>query len=228
MTTTTTTFLNVLEGLSADEIDRFVGLCEQTTHAEGEAIFTEGDEGNDVYIVRKGRVRISKAISLDVARTLTVLGKGGIFGELAIVGDGARSASAIAEVETTVLALSGDSFEKLTEEAPTLGLKIMGRFAAMLADRLRATTDLLRDTVQWGLEVSGAAGLDLQRLTHAQSRLAVTLVNGAVLNGRLIAAEKNDAGLLLTISGDDDELDLIPYHAVVSIRLAKSLLGGEE
>jgi CRP/FNR family transcriptional regulator, cyclic AMP receptor protein len=226
--TVTSTFINVLEGLSTDEVDRFVALCEQSKHLAGEPIFTEGDEGDDVYIVRSGRVRIAKAISLDVDRTLTVLGKGGIFGELAIVGEGVRSASAIAEEDTTVLALSKASFVKLTEEAPALGLKIMGRFAAMLAERLRVTTDLLRDTVQWGLEVSGAAGLDLERLTHAQAGLTVTLVSGDVVSGRLLAAEKNDAGILLTISGDDDQLSLVPYHAVVSICTAKALLGGEE
>lgn len=226
--TTASTSVNVLSGLSREEIDRFVNSCQQTTHAPGEAIFSEGDEGDDVYIVRTGRVRISKAISLDVDRTLTVLGEGGVFGELAIVGAGVRSASAVAEEPTTVLALSKQSFLVLTEEAPALGLKIMGRLAAMLADRLRVTTDLLRDTVQWGLEVSGAAGLDLQRLSQAQSRLTFTLSNGDVIVGRLLTSEKNDAGILLTISADDDELNLVPYHAVVSIRLSKAVLGGEE
>jgi CRP/FNR family transcriptional regulator, cyclic AMP receptor protein len=227
--TASSTAVNVLGGLSDDEINTFVASCVLTEHQSGESIFSEGDGGDDLFIVKTGKVRISKAISLDVDRTLTVLGEGGVFGELAIVGQGSRSASAVAVEHTTVLALSKASFVKLTEDAPALGLKIMGRFAAMLADRLRVTTDLLRDTVQWGLEVSGAAGLDLHRLSQAQSRLSMTLVNGDRIAGRLLKAEKNDAGILLTMSGTDDQLHLVPYHSVVAIRVGKAILeAGDE
>ncbi len=225
--TANSTQINVLKGLSDDEISTFVDSCTLTEHQPGDSIFSEGDSGDDLFIVKTGKVRISKAISLDVDRTLTVLGEGGVFGELAIVGEGQRSASAVALEPTAVLALTKASFVKLTEDAPTLGLKIMGRFAAMLADRLRVTTDLLRDTVQWGLEVSGAAGLDLHRVSQAQSGLSVALVNGDRITGRLLKAEKNDAGILLTISGNDDQVHLVPYHAVVAIQLGKEILDAE-
>lgn len=222
--TASSTSINVLEGLSEDEVARLVESCEQSTHEEGQAIFSEGDEGDDLYIVQSGKVRISKAISLEVDRTLTVLGTGGVFGELAIVGEGARSATAMALEKTQVLALSKQSFLRLTEEAPVLGLKVMGRFAAMLAERLRVTTDLLRETVQWGLEVSGAAALDMHRLMQAQAPLVISLSNGSTIAGRLLAAEKNDSGLLLTLSSTGGSLHLVPYHAVVSIALSRDLL----
>ena len=54
-----------------------------------------GEEGDDLYIVISGRIRVAKAISLDVDRTLATLGPGAVFGELAMVGEGTRSASAI-------------------------------------------------------------------------------------------------------------------------------------
>jgi CRP-like cAMP-binding protein len=220
--------VNVLEGLSEAEIERLVGACEQTTHAGGEVIFSEGDEGDVLYLVRSGEVRIAKAISLDVDRTLAVLGEGGVFGELVIIGEGVRSATARAVGETTVLAMSRDSFTTLTEEAPALGMKVMGRMAAMLANRLRVTTDLLRDTVQWGLQLSGAAALDLHHIAATQTQLAVDLSHGVTLEGRLLAAEKTDAGLMLTFSGGDGDLHLVPYHAVVRIRLPKDVLGDSE
>lgn len=221
------TQINVLEGLSDEEIARLVAICRESSHEAGATIFTEGDVGEDLYIVRTGRVRIAKAISLEVDRTLTRLGPGGVFGELAMVGVGSRSATAVCEEPTTILALAQDSFLTLTETEPGLGLKVMGRFAAMLADRLRVTTDLLRDTVSWGLEVSGAAKLDLHEMITARAAVVVALSNGERLAGRLLKVDTNEAGTLLTLSGVDSQLHLVPYHAVVAIHLDAALLREE-
>jgi CRP-like cAMP-binding protein len=219
--------VSVLAGLDEAEIARLAAVCEESTLAAGEVAFREGDEGEDLFIVRRGLVRVSKAISLEVDRTLAIVGEGGVFGELAMVGEGARSATATAEAETVVLAFSREGFERLTEEAPGLGLKIMGRFAAMLAERLRLTTNLLRDTVQWGLEVSGAAALDLQGLVQSQATLTAQLVNGRTVTGRLLKVEKNEAGYALTMADEDDGVHLVPYHALVALEFSRTLLSEE-
>src|SRR5258706_4687095 len=91
-----TSRIDVLAGLERDELDRFVAGCRTLRLSEGEKIFDEGDEGDEVFVVRFGRVRISKAISLDAQKTLAVIGPGAIFGELAMVDAGPRSATAIA------------------------------------------------------------------------------------------------------------------------------------
>ncbi|MBL4843924.1 MAG: cyclic nucleotide-binding domain-containing protein, partial [Planctomycetes bacterium] len=162
MATAANARVNVLKGLDEDEISRLEAVCDVMTLSAGETVFSEGDEGDDLYILRSGSVRISKAVSLTVDRTLATLGTGGVFGELAMVGEGTRSATAAAVEQSRVLILSREGFESLVENEAVLGLKVMGRFAAALADRLRLTTQLLTETVSWGLEVSGAARLDLQ------------------------------------------------------------------
>lgn len=222
------THINVLEGLSEEEIGRLEAVCRHATYEAGATIFSEGDEGEELFIIHSGRVRISKAISLEVDRTLTLLGPGGVFGELAMVGEGNRSASAHATEPTSILALTQESFLGLIDKEPGLGLQVMGRFAATLADRLRVTTELLRDTVSWGLEVTGAASLDLHRVIESQAFLSVALSNGERVAGRLLKVDKNDVGTILTVSGLDDELHLIPYHAVIAIRLRPELIKGEE
>lgn len=220
--------VNVLEGLSDAEVSRLEAVCQVLSLSANEAVFSEGDEGHDLYILRSGRVRISKAISMAVDRTLATLGPGGVFGELAMVGEGTRSASAVAVESSRLLVLSRDGFESLVEHEPVLGLKVMGRFSAMLADRLRLTTQLLSDTVSWGLEVSGATRLDLQHILEVQASLAVSLSNGERVVGRLLKVEANDLGTTLTLMGRDGELHLIPYHAVVAIRLDRALLNAGE
>jgi CRP/FNR family transcriptional regulator len=210
--------IDVLADLAADEIDRFVAGCRRVSVQGGERVFSEGDEGDEVFIVRTGRVRIAKAISLDASRTLAVVGPGGIFGELAMVDAGPRSATAEAVEASEVLAIGRDSFQKLVAERSALGAKMLGRFAATLAERLRFTNDLLRDTVAWGLDVSGAAALNLQGIIKLAPELTVALSNGREIVGKLLKVERGAQGLDLTLKEDrDDRLYLIPYHAIVSI-----------
>ncbi|MGE0708773.1 MAG: cyclic nucleotide-binding domain-containing protein [Planctomycetota bacterium] len=220
--------INVLAGLSDDEIHRLETVCRTQSLEVGEVVFGEGDEGDDLYIVVSGRVRIAKAISLSVDRTLATLGAGGVFGELAMVGEGTRSATATAEEHTRLLVLARDGFIRLTEEEPVLGLKVMGRFAAALADRLRTTTQLLTDTVKWGLEVSGAASLDLHHVISVHATLALALSNGERVVGRLLKVERAEAGTLITLLGRDGQLHLVPFHAVVAMRLNPEILAPAE
>src|SRR5438477_4948422 len=100
-----TSRIDVLAGLETDELERFVAGCRTLRLKEGEHVFDEGDEGDEVYVVRFGRVRITKAISLDSHKTLAVVGSGGIFGELAMVDAGPRSATATASEASEVLAI---------------------------------------------------------------------------------------------------------------------------
>lgn len=213
-----TSRIDVLAGLERDEMDRFVSGCRTLRLSEGERVFEEGDEGDEVFVVRFGRVRISKAISLDSQRTLAVVGPGGIFGELAMVDAGPRSAAATAVEPSEVLAIGRASFQQLVSERSELGTKMLGRFAATLAERLRLTNDLLRDTVAWGMDVSGAAALNLQGIIKLAPEVTVELSSGRSIVGRLIKVDRSAAGVDLLVREERDErLVLVPYHAVVSI-----------
>ncbi len=216
--TRTTSRIDVLAGLQEDELSRFVEGCRTIRLEAGQRVFGEGDDGDEVFVVRSGRVRITKAISLDAQRTLAVVGPGGIFGELAMVDAGPRSASAIAAEASEVLAIDRESFQRLIQERSILGAKMLGRFAATLAERLRFTNDLLRDTVAWGLEVSGATALNLQGIIKQDPEVTVSLTSGREITGRLLKVERTQTGLDLLVKDDrDDRLFLLPYHAVVSL-----------
>src|SRR5581483_8997755 len=103
-------------------------------------------------------------------------------------------------------------------ERSELGTKMLGRFAATLAERLRLTNELLRDTVAWGMEVSGAAALNLHGIIKLAPQVTVTLSNGREVLGRLLKVERGPAGCDLLLKEERDErLVLVPYHAVVSI-----------
>ena len=95
-------------------------ILERKVYQMGEVIFKEGDEGSRAYVVQSGEVEISKM--LDGTRTvLGTIGKGGIFGEMALIDDAPRMASAVALDVTTVILVSRQMMEeKLSKADPFL------------------------------------------------------------------------------------------------------------
>ncbi len=81
-------------------------------------VFRQGDEGDRAYVVETGEVEIA-CLEGDRRRVLGVVGKGGIFGEMALVDDQRRMADAVALSPTTCLVVERDQFrEKLDAADP--------------------------------------------------------------------------------------------------------------
>ncbi len=102
----------------------------------GQAIFREGEPGDSLYIVAEGQVDIMLG-----ARILETVGPGGILGELALIDDKPRSASAIARTDCLLAPVNREHFLALVQRTPLFALQVM----RAIANRLRRTTDLLRD-----------------------------------------------------------------------------------
>ena len=102
----------------------------------GTVLFNEGDRGEEMYILQSGRVKISKRIR-GVEKTLATLDKGEFFGEMAILNDKPRSASAETIEECEMLVIDRKTFDALIRG----NAEIAVRFIKRLADRLRETND---------------------------------------------------------------------------------------
>ena len=102
----------------------------------GTVLFHEGDKGEEMYIIQSGRVKISKRIR-GVEKTLATLEKGEFFGEMAILNDKPRSASAETIEECEMLVIDRKTFDALIRG----NVEIAVRFIKRLADRLRETND---------------------------------------------------------------------------------------
>jgi len=102
----------------------------------GTVLFQEGDKGEEMYIIQSGRVKISKRIR-GVEKTLATLEKGEFFGEMAILNDKPRSASAETIEECEMLVIDRKTFDALIRG----NVEIAVRFIKRLADRLRETND---------------------------------------------------------------------------------------
>ncbi|MCE1228061.1 MAG: Crp/Fnr family transcriptional regulator, partial [Firmicutes bacterium] len=120
-------------------------------------IFHEGDEGNGLYVLTRGAVRISKH-SAGGEEALTILEPFAFFGEMALIDAAPRAADAIAHGDTELFFLPLSDLRFLFEARPSLALKILFALSATLAQRLRETNERymsLFTLAQWGTSQNG-------------------------------------------------------------------------
>jgi SulP family sulfate permease len=141
--------------LELHEVELFAGrkaetlaaldLCmERRSVAAGTNIFSRGDAGGELFLIRRGAVRIMLPISDRQAHHLGTFGRGAIFGEMGFLDGAARSADALAFVDTELYVLSRSAFDSFTESHKKLGLQLMEGIASVLASRLRYTDAEMR------------------------------------------------------------------------------------
>ena len=100
----------------------------------GSTIFREGDEANELFVIKSGQVRIQIG-----NRTVTELAADNIFGEMALIDREPRSATAVATTDVEVVPVSEKQFLFLVSQTPYFALKVM----RVLAQRLRVTNKTL-------------------------------------------------------------------------------------
>jgi CRP/FNR family cyclic AMP-dependent transcriptional regulator len=103
-------------------------------------IFREGEEGTEMYLIVQGSVEIRKATGPSTSKTLTTLGKGDIFGEMAIIDRKPRSATAMATEPTQLLAIN----EKLYEQMVAANPDFARRMNRILSDRVRRANQIIQ------------------------------------------------------------------------------------
>ena len=124
-------------------IESFCGYLEVFTVKPGDVIFEEGAGSLFMMVVVNGTVEILKENSDEELMVIANIGPGQTVGEMSLLDGSARSASAHAQEETTLLILSKQKFDALCQESPILGLKVMRKIALLLSHRLRWTSGQL-------------------------------------------------------------------------------------
>lgn len=111
--------------------------------ARGEVLFHEGDEGDRVYVVIDGKVKLGRSAPDGRENLLALLGPGQMFGELSLFDPGPRSATATAVTDVTLLALSHTDLLPWLTGRPSVSRGLL----LQLASRLRRSNDTLADLV---------------------------------------------------------------------------------
>jgi len=103
---------------------------------KGQLIFCEYEPGDTFYLIQKGQVKIVKIMG-DVEKTIDILQPGEIFGEMAILEEAPRSATAIAMDEVKMLEFNRANFEILMKGNPQIALKLLKLFTKRIYDQKR-------------------------------------------------------------------------------------------
>ncbi len=126
--------------LDEDERVALAARLEEENFSAGTLIFARGDPGDRLYVVQSGKVEVFIKEDTGAQIVLKVAEPGDIFGELAVFDHGARSASATALEDCTVLVLDHEALKLFLQGRPHAALDLL----AVLANRLRSTNEILR------------------------------------------------------------------------------------
>jgi SulP family sulfate permease len=116
----------------------------QRSFKAGEKIFARGDTGDELFLIRRGAVRVLLPVSETLSHHLGTFGRGAFFGEMAFLDGAPRSADAVAFTDVELFVLSRATFEKFAEAHKKVALGLMEGIASVLASRLRYTDAELR------------------------------------------------------------------------------------
>ena len=151
----------LFEELSGRELDAVQRLLHRREYVAGESIFVQGEPGLGMYIIARGEVSIQ---SEPTGRELVALGDGDFFGEIALLNEVIRTATARARTDCTLLSLFQPDLLGLLDRNPRLGVKILVALSRLVGLRLVEVSDEVeslcreRDALQADVErLSGSA-----------------------------------------------------------------------
>ncbi len=136
--------IELFKGRKAETLAALEQSMEKRPYKAGDKIFKRGDTGDELFLIRKGAVRIMLPLSEKQSHHLGTFGRGSFFGEMAFLDGDVRSADAVAFSDTELYVLSRKTFDALAEEHKKLALGLMEGLASVLASRLRYTNAELR------------------------------------------------------------------------------------
>ncbi len=130
----------LLEGVPGEEVRRFLSVARRRTFRKGEVVFHRGDPADSLHLISKSRFKVQVMTPLGDEATIAIRGRGDSFGEMAIVGAGAkRSATVEALEEAETFCVVEGEFRRLRREHPgvdQLLIDFLANEVRMLNERL--------------------------------------------------------------------------------------------
>jgi CRP/FNR family transcriptional regulator, cyclic AMP receptor protein len=131
--------------LTSKELKILERVVHIRTYTADESVFVETEPGAGMYIIRSGRIDIVLNYKRETPLMLAELVAGDFFGEMALLGDTSRSATALARERSELIGFFHSDLTEITNVHPAMGAKISLGLAKTLAERLRFTNTQLRD-----------------------------------------------------------------------------------
>lgn len=137
--------LSFFDGYSGPELQTLSSYFRAFQMNSGAVIFSEGDSGDFLCVVVDGAAEVTKVDQQGIARVVANVGAGKTLGEMALIDDEPRSATARVTKPAELLVLTKKSFERMSREHPRLALQFTFTIARLLSRRLRLASGMLVD-----------------------------------------------------------------------------------
>jgi CRP-like cAMP-binding protein len=123
--------------LSSRDLELLLFIVHNRVYVANEVIFSQGDPGIGLYIIQAGEVIIERKLDKDRKYILARFTKGDFFGEIALLDDESRSASAIATKDSKIAVIFKPDLDEFIDKYPKKGIKILRGLSQIVATRLR-------------------------------------------------------------------------------------------
>jgi CRP-like cAMP-binding protein len=141
--------------IGGDALQRISALCHTQQLAAGEVLFQKGDEGDALYGVRRGQIRIETGASDGSRLTLNFQGAGDVFGEIAVLDGQNRTADAVASEPSELFVLRRGDLMSFLEREPKIAIRLI----ELLCQRIRWVSERMEESVLQPLAVRMARRL---------------------------------------------------------------------
>ncbi len=137
---------------SERELEEIAKYLDYKVYPKGEVLFEEGDPGDKIFFIVKGRVGLYRPDPFGNEVKVAVSEEGTPLGELSFFSSKLHSSKGVALKETKALILSKEGYEKLQKEDPQLAIKLLEALARVIAERLKEMNKKFVDTTCfiWG------------------------------------------------------------------------------
>jgi CRP-like cAMP-binding protein len=133
----------IFEGLTADVLRRVVAEATQRRYTKGQFLFYQGDQGDRLFVVLSGLVKVTVSSDQGEEMVLVTLGPPQVLGELALIDGGPRSASVQALESTEVLMLAREAVLRLLHEYPPLTVALLNVLGGVIRRLTEQAADLV-------------------------------------------------------------------------------------
>ena len=152
--------VRLFKAMAGPEIAELRQSLRERALRKGQVLLRQGDPGDEMYLVLRGTVLVSRLVTGRVEHVIARIGPGEFFGEMSLLADSPRSATIQAELDTVLLVLDRAQLQRLTEQSPRAAAAFFQAMVQDFIERLRASNEKLDEATLWGLE---ATGLDIEQ-----------------------------------------------------------------
>ena len=135
----------IFDELNPDELGYIVNFLDLIDLPKDEFLFNEGDKGEHMCFVCEGSLAVVKASFTGVDIVIAEIRKNNTIGEMALIDNYTRSATVKALLDTTLVKMTKESYNRILDNNPNIGIKILKKIAKNLSQNLRKTASRLAD-----------------------------------------------------------------------------------